>query len=255
MTYPSSLDISRGIASGHRYIRHFGRNTAVGGTFVPVTRSGVYRTPQVAAAPLLRIRAGGNAADSANGTGAQAVTLFGLDVSGDYLTETIITAGASASAFTTNRFLRLADARVARSGTYATQTALSHAASINIEDDAGNLWATIQDTDIPRGDTEIGSYSVPRNRTLFITNVKLQAEPSNKSNIVMFERSGILQSAPPYDAMTLIQEFPSFSGNQQFTFDPPIRINELTDVGFLAKTATSTTDVAVAFDCIEVYPT
>jgi len=255
MTYPSSLDISRGIASGHRYIRQFGRNTAVGGTFTPISRSGFYRTPQVAAAPLLRIRSGGNAADTANGAGARSVTLIGLDVNGDYLTETIATAGASASALTVNQFLRLTDARVATSGTYATQTALSHAASINIEDAAGNLWATIQDTDIPRGDTEIGSYSVPRNRTLFITNVKLQAEPSNKSNIVMFERSGILQSAPPYDAMVLIKEFPAFSGHAQFTFDPPIRINQLTDVGFLAKTETSTTDVAVGFDCIEVYPT
>jgi hypothetical protein len=255
MTYPSSLDISRGIASGHRLVRQFGRNTAVGGTFVPVSRSGVYRTPQVAAAPFLRIRSGGNAADTANGSGARSVTLTGLDVNGDLLIETIATAGASASALTVNRFLRLTDARVATSGTYATQTVLSHVASINIEDATGNLWATIQDTDIPRGDTEIASYSVPRNRTLFITNVKLQAEPSNKSNIVMFERSGILQSAPPYDAMILIQEFPHFSGHAQFTFDPPIRINELTDVGFLAKTATSTTDVAVAFDCIEVYPT
>ena len=255
MTYPSSLDISRGIASGHRYIRQFGRNTAVGDEFVPIARASVYRTPQVATAPLLRIRAGGNAADAANGSGARSVTLFGLDVNGDYLTETIATAGASASALTVNRFLRLTDARVATSGTYATQTALSHAASINIEDAAGNLWATIQDTDIPRGDSEIASYSVPRNRTLFITNIRLEAAAANKSNIVMFERSGILQSAPPYDPMVLLQEFPAFSGSAQFTFDPPIRINQLSDVGFLAKTETSTTDVAVGFDCIEVYPT
>lgn len=255
MTYPSSLDISRGIASGHRYIRHFGRNTAVGGDFVPIARAAVYRTPQVAAAPFLRIRAGGNAADSASGSGARSVTLYGLDVNGDYLTETIATAGASASALTTNKFLRLTDARVQTSGTYATQTALSHVASINIEDAAGNLWATIQDTDIPRGDSEIASYSVPRNRTLFITNVRLEAAAANKSNIVMFERSGILQSAPPYDPMVLLQEFPEFSGVMQFRFDPPIRINQLSDVGFLAKTETSTTDVAVGFDCIEVYPT
>lgn len=255
MTYPSSLDISRGIASGHRYIRQFGRNTAVGGTFSPIARAGVYRTPQVATAPFLRIRAGGNAADTANGAGARSVTLIGLDVNGDYLQETIATAGASASALTTNKFLRLTEAIVQTSGTYATQTALSHVASINIEDAAGNLWATIQDTDIPRGDSEIASYSVPRNRTLFITNVRVEAAAANKSNIVMFARSGILQSEPPYDAMVLLQEFPEFSGVTQFRFDPPIRINQLSDVGFLAKTETSTTDVAVGFDCIEVYPT
>ena len=255
MTYPSSLDISRGIASGHRYIRQFGRNAAVGGVFAPIARAGVYRTPQVATAPFLRIRAGGNAADTANGAGARSVTLIGLDVNGDYLQETIATAGASASALTTNKFLRLTEAIVQTSGTYATQTALSHVASINIEDAAGNLWATIQDTDIPRGDSEIASYSVPRNRTLFITNVRVEAAAANKSNIVMFARSGILQSAPPYDAMVLLQEFPEFSGVTQFRFDPPIRINQLSDVGFLAKTETSTTDVSVGFDCIEVYPT
>jgi hypothetical protein len=254
MTYPSGLDVARGLASGCRQVRQFGRNTAVGGNFAPITRSGFYRTPQAGAVVALRIRAGGNAADSASGSGARSVILTGLDANGDLVTEIIATAGASASASSQTLFLRLIDAAVYTSGTYATQAALSHVATINIEDTAGNLWAVIQDTDIPRGDSEIAAYSVPRDRSLFIQNIRVQAAEANKSNIVMFKRSGILQTAAPYDPMVLLWELPGFSGAQQFTFDPPIRIDELSDVGFLAKTQTSTTDVSIGFDAIEVRP-
>jgi hypothetical protein len=254
MTYPSGLDVARGLASGCRAIRQFGRNTAVGGTFAPIARSGVYRTPQAGAVVALRIRAGGNAADTANGAGARSIRLTGLDANGDFVTEVIVTAGASASAASQMLFLRLTDAMIETSGTYATQAALSHAGTINIEDTAGNLWATIQDTDIPRGETEIAAYSVPRYRAFYIQNIRVQSFASNKANIVMFKRPDILQTSAPYSPMTLLWELPEFSGAQQFTFDPPIRIDALSDVGFLAKTGSSTTDVSIGFDAIEVLP-
>jgi hypothetical protein len=254
MTYPSGLDVSRGIASGCYPIRQFGRNAAVGSTFVPIVRGGFYRTPQVGAEQALRVRSGGNAADDAAGNGARSIRLTGLDAAGELVSAVIATAGASASALSAQKFLRLFDARVETSGTYATQSALSHAGTINIEDASGNLWAVIQDTDIPRGDSECSAYSVPVNRTLFITNIRLQAAAANKSNIVMFKRSGILQAAAPYDGMILLAEFPEFSGIQQFSYDPPIRIDHLTDVGFLAKVGSSTTDVAIGFDGVEAAP-
>ena len=255
MTFPSGLDVARGLASGCRAIRQFGRNVAVGSTFAPITRSGFYRTPKVGEQIALRVRAGGNAADTANGTGARSVRLTGLDATGNLVTEVIATAGTSASAVSQTLFLRLIDAAVETSGTYATQTDLSHAGTINIEDTAGNLWAVIQDTDIPRGDSEIAVYSVPVNRTLFITNVRIQVLASNKSNVVMFKRTNILETTAPYSPMTLLGEFPNFSGIQQFSFDPPIRIEALSDVGFLGKAESSTTDVSIGFDAVEAIPT
>jgi hypothetical protein len=206
-------------------------------------------------ATALRVKAGGNANDTANGTGARAITLVGLNTSGDIVSETIATAGASASAATSQTFLRLTDAFVSASGTYATQTALSHAASITIENAAGTEdWAVIADTDIPRGDTEIGAYTVPRNKSLYITSIRLQVDPANKSNVVMFRRSGILETAAPYSPMVLLLEFPSVSGAIQFSYDPPIAISQLSDVGFLAKSASTTISVCAGFDAIEVTP-
>lgn len=252
MTYPAALDIARGIP-GARAVRAYGTNPAIGSTFAPVTRSGFYRTPQVGAVTALRIKSGGNANDTAAGTGARAVTLVGLDASGDVVTETIATAGASASAATTQTFLRLTDAYVSASGTYATQSAQSHAGTITIENAAGGTtWAVIQDTTIPRGAAEIGSYSVPRNRGLYIRNVRLQSDESNKSNVVFFMRTGILQTAAPFDAMTLLSEYPAISGFNVFRFDPPLRVPELSDVGFLANSNTSDITVSVGIDAIEL---
>lgn len=254
MSYPTGLDIARGIVTGARAVRQYGRNSAVSSTFVPLARGGVYRTPQVGSQQALRIRSGGNANDTATGSGAREITLVGLDATGEPITDTIATNGASVSSASSKQFLRLIDAFVSKSGTYATQTALSHAGTINIEDGAGNLWAVIQDTDIARSDTEIGAYSVPVNRSLYISHIRLQSDEANKTNIVMFKRSGILQTAAPYNAMQLIAEFPSLSGTEILTYDPPIRIEQLSDVGFLAKSNSGTIDVSVGFDGFEVRP-
>lgn len=253
MSYPTGLDVARGLTNA-RAIRQFGRNTAVGATFTPIARGGYYRTPQVGSETTLRVRSGGNANDTATGTGARQITLVGLNAEGQIITDTIATNGASAGPASTKEFLRLVDAYVSQSGTYASQTALSHAGTINIESTGGDLWAQIPDTDIPRGDSEIGAYSVPQNHTLFITNVRLQSDASNKVNLVMFKREDILQTSAPYSGMILLGEFPSFAGQDQFTFDPPIKIPQLSDVGFLAKSATGTISVATSFDGVMTRP-
>lgn len=255
MSYPSGLDFSRGIVTNGRAIRQFGRNVAVSSAFVPVARGGVYRTPQVGSQTALRVKSGGNAADTANGSGAREITLVGIDATGQLIEDTIATNGASAGPASSKQFLRLMDAYVSKSGTYATQSAQSHVGNIVIENAAGGTdWATIQNTDIPRGASEIGAYTVPVNRSMYITSIRMQSDESNKSNIVMFKRENILETAAPYSAMTLLLEVPSLAGIQQFTFDPPIRIPQLTDVGFLAKSASGTISVEVGFDAIEVRP-
>jgi len=255
MTYPSSLDIARGLAPGCRVIHCFGRNTSIGATFTPVSRSGFYRTPQVSGATALRIKAGGNANDTANGTGGRAVTITGLNAAGELISETIATAGASASAATVQTFIRLLDASVTASGTYATQSAASHAGNITIEAAAGGAdWALISDGSFPRGDTEIGAYTVPKGRSAYVQNVRLSSDVDKKANIVFFKRSGILQTAAPYSGMVLIAEFPSVAGTISMDYDPPLAFPELTDFGFLATVSSSTIDVTVSFDVIEIAP-
>lgn len=255
MTYPSGLDIARGLASGCDAHHVYGRNTAIADIPTPVTRSGFYRTPQANAPVRLRIKAGGNANDTANGSGGRSVTFIGIGTDGSLITETVATAGASASAATTQNFIRLRDAYVESSGTYASQTAGSHASTINIEDTSGNLWGTIADGAIGRGNMEQAIFVTPKDRAALVTNLFVSSDADKKANIVLYKREGILKTAAPYPAMQLVNEFPQSSGLIDLRFDPPLYFPPLTDFGFLASVAASTVDVSVAMDIIEVIPT
>lgn len=255
MPYPSALDISRGLAPGVRVVHRFGRNVSIGATFTPITRSGFYRTPQVSGATALRIKAGGNANDTANGSGARSVTIVGIDAAGELISDTVATAGASASAPTAKSFIRILQAFVASSGTYATQAAPSHVGTITIENAAGGEdWAQISDGSFPRGSSEIGVYTVPKGRSAYVQAIRASSDADKKTNIVLFKRSNILETVAPYSPMVLVAEFPQVSGSLQIDYDPPLIMPELTDFGFMASTLASTSDVSIGFDVIECVP-
>lgn len=256
MTWPSGYDITRGLAQGCTVNHKFGRNSAVGATFAPIAVGGIYRTPQVSGATALRIKAGGNANDTAAGTGARAVTLQGLNASGEEITETIATAGASASAATSQQFIRLYRAYVSASGTYASATAPSHAAAIVIENAAGGTnWATIADTTFARSQSQIAVYSVPIYREIMITALNISSDADKKANLILFQRRNILQTAAPYEAMRVVEEYPQVAGLHQIQFDPPLGpFPALTDVGFMARSTSTTIDMSVSFEIVEFKP-
>lgn len=255
MTFPSGLDIMRGLAPGCSGSFRFGRNTAIGATYTPVTRSGHYRTPQAGSATTLRLKAGGNANDTASGSGARQITLVGLDATGNVITETLATAGASASAATTKSFMRLTEAFVSASGTYASQSAGSQAGSITIENGIGGTdWAIIADGTLGKGQAEIAVYTTPRDRAAVVQGITLSSDADKKTNIVMFKRQNILEVAAPYSPMTMIIEFPQSSGVIELPFDPPLYFPPLTDFGFLASVSASTVDVSIGMEIMEFIP-
>ena len=255
MTFPSGMLIARGLMGGCTAYHISGRYASIGATPTPVTRSGYYRTPQASAPVALRIKSGGNANDTAAGSGGRAITFVGINATGDLITETVATAGASASAATAQTFIRLREAFVSESGTYATQATGSHASTINIEDTAGNLWATIADGTLGRGVTEQAVFTTPKNRAALVTNVFLSSDADKKANIVFYQRQGILKTSAPYDALQIINEFPQNAGLSDLAFNPPIYFPPLTDFGFLASVSASTVDVSIGIDLIEVIPT
>jgi len=252
MTWPSSLDIARGLAPGCVGSFRYGRNTAIASSYTPVTRSGFYRTPQATGAVALKVKAGGNANDTANGSGAREITLVGLDSNGDIITETLATAGASASDATVQSFIRLTDAFVSKSGTYASQTAGSQAGSITIEKSTGSEdWALIAAGTISRSVSEIGAYTTPNNKSACVTDIHVTSDADKKANIVMFKRQNILQTSAPYSALELVFELPQSSGLSDFHFDPPLYFPSLCDFGFMANVSASTVDISVGFGMME----
>lgn len=261
----NSLPWSHHLAIGNMALAHvhhqFGRNIAVTTSYTPVADTGIYRTPQPAAATALRIKAGGNAGDTANGAGARSVKLWGLNANGDEVTAIIATNGSSASVATTISFIRLYLAEVYESGTYGTQTAGSHLGNITIENAAGTEdWGQIQLNGFPSGTSGIGSITVPRNHVGLITSIQINPEMNaNKTtDVIILKREGILQTAAPYKPIVKIQEIIGLAATVEINFDMPMVVPELTDVGVLAKVSSGTGAISVDMEVIfleaESYP-
>ena len=233
----------------------FGRNDDIGSIFQPVTMGGVYRTPQVSGATKLRIKAGGDAADTAAGTGARVILLSGLDATGLQITEQIVTAGASASLETTNTFFRLLSASVLESGTYGTVSPIvsSHAASIIIENSAGTEdWLTIDDTEgLGRALSEVGCFTVPLGKVGFIPSILVSVDSTKVADVLLFSRQNAIQESPPYSSVTMLGELSSISGAETvLPWAPFGPFPPLTDIGILAKISVGSAELDVHFEVI-----
>ena len=215
---------------------------------MPVAEGGTYRTPQVSGATTLRIKAGGNVNDDVGGSGAREITLEGLDASGSMIIDTLITNGVSASSVSSKSFLRVYRVFVSLSGTYATVSTGSHSADIVIENGSGGTdWATIHATGFPHSQSLIAVYSVPLGSTAFVDNIEVWVESTKIVDVIFFKRENILQTAAPYTAMRVQAEFTSVGGQESIDPHHPLGpFNELTDIGFMAKGA-STPAVSIHF--------
>lgn len=241
MSFPKPFDIPAGLADGWRSIKVDGRNVAVAQTYVPIAQSGFYRVPQ--AGSNLRIRAGGNANDAAAGSGAREIEIYGLDENGLEITERLATAGASASAVTVQKFLRVMDARVTSSGTYASQLAGSHTGSINIEATNSDLWATIPINGFPESRARIGAFTIPANYEGFLIGIRINADAGKTVDAILFQRGNILEKAAPYSPMSVVSELFNVTGFVDVGYDAPIRFAPLTDIGVMAKVDVQTARV------------
>lgn len=246
-----ALDVAAGNVTGRTVVHKFGAAT-VGTSFVPITSDNIYNTPQVAGALAMRVKAGGNANDTAAGTGAREITIEGLDETGAEASEAVATAGASASAATTTTFIRVYRVYVSASGTYATAAAGSHTASIVIEDSGGaGDWASINLDGFPLGQSEIGVYTVPLGFTAYISSIALGVDSTKSVDIIGFKRENILETAAPYTPMKAFLRLDGVSGAEDLhpvhPFGP---FPALTDVGFMALVASSTADVDVDFEIV-----
>lgn len=248
----SNAPVAAGEIGRVSVVHKFGRNPAVGANFVPVTMGGVYQTPQFSSATTLRIASGGNANDTAAGTGAREITLEGIDENGAFVSEAIATAGASASSATTATFARLYRFYVSASGTYATAAAGSHSGDIVIENGAGGTtWGTITSTGFPMGQSEIGAYTVPKGYTAYITEMSMLTDSSKPADIIFFKREGANETAAPYKRMAKVLSTDALAeAFMQNHITPLGPYPEYTDIGFLAKVAAGTASVSVDFEII-----
>lgn len=245
-----NLEIAKGNIEGHTAVHKFGR-AIVTTTLLPITIGNIYQMPQASAATTLRIKAGGNAADTAAGAGAREITIEGLDETGALVTETVATAGASASSVTTATFMRLFGFWVSASGVYSPAASTSHAGSIVVENGSGGTdWGTIDATDFKTGQSEIGCYTVPLGKTAFMTSFFISPATTKVLTLLGLSRASILDSAAPYEAWREFFRIGDAAHLSNVAPETPVRFEELTDIVFQAAVGATTGEVDIDFEIV-----
>lgn len=239
-------EVARGLVTGYSSVRKFGHNDDVeSSAFEDIWDGGGTYAGHLIAADEVRIKVGGNAADTANGDNARSVTIEGLDENWAVASETVATAGASASASTTTKFIRVFRAFVATVGAYGN----TNLAAITIETDAGAIVAIIS---AAKGQTQMGLYTVPASKEAYIRNIQVTVNAVRTVDFRMFKREDADTIAAPFGPLRLISEFDGIgeAGMTRRYSCPPEALPAMTDIITRAKSDSSTAGVSVEFDAI-----
>ena len=247
LTYSSGLWTARNLIDGHEVIHQFGHiHLAATDQYRPVVIGGIWQTPQIAGAKKLRVKAGGNAADTNGGVGAWSVCVTGLNILGVRVSDVLILNGALASASTVNTYMRLLSFEVLHSGTYASQIAASHAGAIIVEaEDASADWGTIPIAPFPHGHTQFGVFTVEKGKKAYLKNYNIISDSNKIVDLLLLARPNILETVAPYTPMKTLQEFAGISELLPDEFDAHKEFDELTDFGFMVKPQTQPASVSV----------
>ena len=209
-------------------------------------------------ATTLRIKAGGNTNDAAAGSGARGITLEGLDENFAFASETIATNGASASSATTTTFTRLFRAYVSASGTYATSSAGSAAAEIEIENGSGGTtWGFIPypTSAFPESQSSIGAYSIPAGKSAYVFLDDITVDSGKTADVIFFSREGADETSAPYSPMRAKSVLTGLTGGATDLSGRNVPLGKFTgpcDIGFLGRVSATTGQIAVEFEVYEV---
>ena len=244
------VDMTGGRYDNFTVVHKFGRSDSIGTTLVPITLSEVYRTPTNATA-LEVVSSSAN--DTAAGSGAREILIEGIGP--DWLEQTeLITMNGTTAVDSTQTWLRVYRAYVSQSGTYATQSAASHAGNITIQEDGGgDEWAVIAVEDsFGKGQTEIGAYTVPSNKVGYLESIAIEVEGSKSVSFLMFQRPNADDVTPPFSGtMRAFQELSAVDAPIGETFETPIGpFVGPCDIGFMGNTASGTAKASVDFEIV-----
>jgi len=240
-----SLDASRGLNANISVFRKLGRNEAVGTTFEDLSADGGNHAGFLEAASAIRIASGGNAADDTAGTGARTVIIEGLDANFQPQTDTLVTAGTSASAATTNTYLRVNRATVDVAGVYASGSGTrgNNTGSMTIETTGGVELSTIPA--ILGRDTGI-HYTVPANANAYVFSLSFQVDASKAIEFVAFTRHDSDDVTTPYPASHVLATAINVQGSLLLVFDPPAKLEGKSDFWVEVKASSGQSNGASA---------
>jgi len=242
-------EVQKGNVVNHSIVHKYGRNGGVpNGSFEGVLQASA-QFNFLTAATTVRIKAGGNAADTAAGAGTQAVTIEGLDDTGAFVSESVELAGASASSATTALFWRVFRAYITplRAGAYG----VANTGDIMIENSGGG-------TDLivilaGEGQTQYGAYAIPLATTGYLLSVAFFSDSTKQSDFKMYTRASLTDFTTPFAPKLIKNYWDGVAGGLLLKPKSPMLVMPaLTDIWFEAQGSGAVSEVSVDFEILLV---
>ena len=237
---PYTFAIAEGDVLNHTGLLKFGTRTTVAANTNSLVWEGTAALyTYLTSAEQLKVSSASANDTATTGTGARTLTIEGLDGNFAEQTETIDMAGASVVT-TTKSFIRIFRAYVATSGALYSNDGI-----ITITNNAGTnqlLVITVGDSQ-----TLMAMWTVPASKTLYLTNASFSTDSNKGARISI--RTRILDGGILYPWRIRYRAF-VFSGNENFPFTIPFKIDAKTDieVRVLTPAAAGTTECGATFE-------
>lgn len=243
--------VALGNIPGYSIIHKFGASL-LDTTIHPLTQSTFYRVP-ITNTALEFVSSSAN--DSANGSGAQEITIIGsVEIDGDWVevTQTLETNGLTPVSLDID-LIRLPRWYVSRSGTYATATAGSHQGTLTIrEAGAGAIWSSVVLTPFPNGQSQIGVYTIPSGKIGYLISKDIFVATTKVADIYFFQRPLANDVTPPYTGiMRLVEREIGVVGG--YPYQPKAPKGPFVgpcDVGFMGVVSVGTAECSVEFELL-----
>jgi len=247
------IQVALGNVNGYSIVHKFGSINDVGSALTAIATAKTYKTPTSVTA--LEMVSDDNTNDTSSGSGAQQVTVYGLNSSWVEISETVTLNGTTAVALA-NSYFRIYRMKVTRSGTYASDTAGSHNSTITLRvASAGATWAEIApESSFGLGQSQIGAFTIPSGKVGLILTKHIKKESAKNPNVYFFVRENADDVTTPYTGVMQVKELErNIDGS--FVLQPRSPLGPFTgpaDIGFLCNVATGTADLSVDFEILLV---
>ena len=239
--------IAKGDVPGHSLVHKFGASQSVpNGSWAVVSYGSTERAVHPSSASTVRVKGGGNAADTSTGTGAQTFFVNGISSAGTEVTEELTLQGTGVSTDTTNKFWRVHRAYVGDCGTYNE----TNTGDVTVENSTSGVdYLTVASSD---GQSLVGQYTIPAGKTGYLHSVELSVDASKPADFRLMKRENFDDVTTPYSPYRLQNLWDGISDT--FVFQPrsPIAFSEKTDVWIEARGSGAGTEASVNFEIVLV---
>lgn len=218
---PFELQVARGHIEGHKTLFKFGNNADINGSLETIwSHGGLYVYP--AAAIQMKVSSS-SADDTALGSGARTVFVYGLDADYNEITE-IVTLDGQTEVLTAQSFLRVSRAYVVTAGNGNTAAGTIYVGTGTVT--AGVPATVYAEIALGENQTTMAVWTVPARHTLYVYRGLFSAASNNDTQYILGKFmirtvGGVFRNAA---------DVTSNSNAIPYDFEIPLAIPEKTDI-------------------------